>query len=50
MRRLRDGTIDPALISRHPHLRCHLIQASQELIDSLTRLAAQVVRKPRKRV
>lgn len=50
MRRLRDGTIDPALISRHPHLRCHLIQASPELIDKLTHLAAQVIRKPHKRV
>lgn len=50
MRRIRDGTIDPALISRHPHLRCHLIQATPELIDRLTRLATQVVRKPRKRV
>jgi DNA invertase Pin-like site-specific DNA recombinase len=36
-----NGTIDPALVSRHPHQRCYLIDAAPELIERLRQLAAQ---------
>lgn len=36
-----NGTIAPALVTRHPHQRCYLIDASPELIAHLRHLAAQ---------
>ena len=42
-----NGVIDPALVTRHPHQRCYLIDASPDLIAHLRHLAAQ--RKPYKK-
>jgi DNA invertase Pin-like site-specific DNA recombinase len=50
LRRIYDRLIDPTLVSRHPQQRTHLIRAFPELIDKLTLLAAQSIRKPRKPV
>lgn len=48
MNRIHDRTIDPALVSRHPHQNCQLIQASPELIEQLRLLAANTKRRNRK--
>lgn len=36
-----NGVIDPTLVTRHPHQRCYLIDASPALIAHLRHLAAQ---------
>ena len=42
LNRIHDGTIEPALISRHAQQDCLLIQASPDLIEHLRHLAAQI--------
>lgn len=38
---ISNGTIPPAVVSRHPHQRCYLIDASDQLIDQLRAKAAK---------
>ena len=37
---IQNGTIPPEAVSRHPHQRCYLIDASEQLIDQLKAKAA----------
>lgn len=39
-RQIYDGTIPPELLTRHPHQRCYLIDASNQLIEQLKSKAA----------